>query len=70
MSQDAKHDYHLVNPSPWPLVGSVSATVLAVGLVVILKGVLGIPKGTPWVFVAGLLGVLATMFFWWSEVIK
>ena len=22
-----KHDYHLVNPSPWPLIGSIAATV-------------------------------------------
>ena len=27
------HDYHLVNPSPWPVVGSVSALVLAIGAV-------------------------------------
>ena len=25
------HDYHLVNPSPWPVVGSVSAFILAIG---------------------------------------
>ena len=25
------HDYHLVDPSPWPVVGSISAFVLAVG---------------------------------------
>src|SRR3977135_3439174 len=24
-----KHDYHLVNPSPWPLVGSIAAVVMA-----------------------------------------
>ena len=28
------HDYHLVDPSPWPIVGSVSAFVLAVGAIV------------------------------------
>ena len=27
------HDYHLVDPSPWPIVGSVAALVLAVGLI-------------------------------------
>jgi cytochrome c oxidase subunit 3 len=27
------HDYHLVNPSPWPFVGSVSAFVMAVGAI-------------------------------------
>ena len=28
-----QHDYHLVDPSPWPIVGSVAALVLAVGLI-------------------------------------
>ena len=27
------HDYHLVDPSPWPIVGSVAALLLAVGLI-------------------------------------
>ena len=26
-----KHDYHLVDPSPWPLIGSISAFVMVVG---------------------------------------
>ena len=71
MAQDAvKHDYHLVNPSPWPLVGSISATVLAVGLIVGLKGLFGIPKGNWMVLVLGFLGVFYTMFGWWSDVTK
>ena len=28
-----QHDYHLVDPSPWPFVGSISAFVLAVGAI-------------------------------------
>ncbi|MGB7078512.1 MAG: cytochrome c oxidase subunit 3, partial [Xanthobacteraceae bacterium] len=27
------HDYHLVNPSPWPAIGATSAFVLAIGLI-------------------------------------
>ena len=27
------HDYHLVNPSPWPAVGGASAFILAIGAV-------------------------------------
>ena len=27
------HDYHLVDPSHWPIVGSVAAFLLAVGLI-------------------------------------
>ena len=29
----ANHPYHLVDPSPWPLVGAISALVLAVGAI-------------------------------------
>ena len=27
------HDYHLVNPSPWPIVGAIGALSLAVGAI-------------------------------------
>jgi cytochrome c oxidase subunit 3 len=65
-----KHDYHLVNPSPWPLVGSISATVMAMGGVAWMKGLFGLEEGTWWLFAAGLAGVLYTMFGWWSDVVK
>ena len=67
---DVKHDYHLVNPSPWPLVGSLFAVVLTMGLVVWFKGLFGLPAGTWWVFAIGMGGVLYTMFAWWMEVVK
>ncbi len=57
------HDYHLVDPSPWPFVGSVSAFVLAVGAIIWMKG------GTPWIFAIGLTGVLYTMLMWWRDVV-
>ena len=66
---EVKHDYHLLPPSPWPLVGSLSATLMMVGLVVWMKGLFGI-ETSPWLFLAGLAGVLYTMFGWWSDVIK
>ncbi len=65
-----KHDYHLVNPSPWPLVGSVAATVLAIGTVIWMKGLFGLDKGTWWVMAAGFAGVIYTMIGWWSDVVK
>ena len=34
---EVKHDYHLVNPSPWPLVGSVAATMMMIGAVMWMK---------------------------------
>ncbi|MFX7098684.1 cytochrome c oxidase subunit 3, partial [Acinetobacter baumannii] len=34
MAAQAKHhDYHLVDPSPWPVVGSISAFIMAVGAI-------------------------------------
>jgi cytochrome c oxidase subunit 3 len=65
------HDYHLVPPSPWPFIGSMSAFVMAVGAVMWMKALplAGLKLG-PVVFFAGLIGVLYTMFGWWSDVIK
>ncbi|MBV9509610.1 MAG: cytochrome c oxidase subunit 3, partial [Caulobacteraceae bacterium] len=65
-----KHDYHLVNPSPWPLVGSIAAFTMALGGVIWMKGLFGLEKHNPWVFYLGLLGVLYTMAGWWSDVVK
>ena len=58
-----KHDYHLVNPSPWPFVGSSSAFILAIGAVLYFHG------SGPWVMLIGLMGVLYTMVSWWRDVI-
>ena len=66
-----KHDYHILPPSPWPLVGSVAATLMAIGLIGWVKGgVLGIEKGNWALFAAGFAGVLYTFFGWWSDVAK
>ena len=66
-----KHDYHILPPSPWPFVGSASATLMAIGLIAWIKGgVFGIEKGQWWLFATGLAGVLYTMFGWWRDVVK
>ncbi|MEM1389758.1 MAG: cytochrome c oxidase subunit 3 [Pseudomonadota bacterium] len=70
MAEDVKHDYHLVNPSPWPLIGSVAIIVLMVGAVIYMKGMFGLEKGNMTVMLAGLGLVLFTMAGWWREVIK
>ena len=65
------HDYHLVDPSPWPLIGSLSAFITAVGAVMWMKGLpLGGLKMGAYVFGAGILGILYTMAAWWSDVVK
>jgi cytochrome c oxidase subunit III len=65
-----KHDYHIINPSPWPLIGSISAVLMAVGLIGGLKGVLWVPKGNFMWLAGGLAGIAYTMFGWWRDVIK
>ncbi|MGY6628984.1 MAG: cytochrome c oxidase subunit 3 [Oceanicaulis sp.] len=74
-----KHDYHLVDPSPWPFVGSLGAFVLAIGFVVITKGLVSdtsswahffLGSGQPWLLVLGFLIVAWTMVGWWGDVIK
>jgi cytochrome c oxidase subunit 3 len=70
MAAGVKHDYHLVDPSPWPLVGSIAATVMALGGVAWMKGLFGIPQHNPVLFFAGLAGVLFTMLGWWADVVK
>ncbi|MFG1428417.1 cytochrome c oxidase subunit 3 [Roseixanthobacter glucoisosaccharinicivorans] len=59
-----QHDYHMVEPSPWPIVGSISAFILTAGAVVWMHGGTAIPMGI------GFLGVLYTMFGWWRDMIR
>ena len=64
------HDYHILPPSPWPLVSATATTVMMVGAVVWMKGLFGLPAGTNWLFFAGVAGVFFSMFGWWSAVIR
>ena len=64
------HDYHLVDPSPWPLIASIAVTIMMVGAVIWMKGLFGLPQGTPWVFLGALVVVLYSMGGWWADVIK
>ena len=61
------HDYHIVEPSPWPVIGSVSAFVTAVGAITWMHNSFAL---APLVFGVGFIGILYTMFGWWSDVIK
>ena len=70
MAEGVKHDYHLVNPSPWPLIGSVAVLALAIGGVTYMKGLFGIAPDQLWVLLPGFLMVIWVMAGWWREVIK
>jgi len=64
-----RHDYHILNPSPWPLVGSIGGLVMAIGFVVWKKG-LFFDAGTWWPMALGAAIVAYTMIGWWRDVIK
>jgi cytochrome c oxidase subunit 3 len=59
-----KHPYHLVDPSPWPIVGTIAAGATMVGAVMFMHG------GWPWLLPIGFIGILATMFFWFRDVVR
>jgi cytochrome c oxidase subunit 3 len=64
MAHETNHDYHILPPSPWPVLGAVSAFFMLLGAVFMMHDY------TSALFFLGLFGVLYTMFGWWSDVIK
>jgi cytochrome c oxidase subunit 3 len=62
-----KHDYHLVDPSPWPFIGAMSAFIMAVGLVFWMHKSFA---GAGLLAIAGFAGVIYTMIGWWRDVIR
>jgi cytochrome c oxidase subunit 3 len=59
------HQYHLVQPSPWPIIGATATFILAVGAIAWMKHLFA---AAPLIFGLGALGVLYTMFGWWRDV--
>jgi cytochrome c oxidase subunit 3 len=86
MAGAVQHDYHLVNPSPWPLVGSLAAMIMMLGAIAwghsgaagiaiggfdpVTNEPAGIVLKGNWMFFIGLAGVLFTMAGWWRDVTK
>src|SRR5258708_32426546 len=61
------HDYHLVDPSPWPIVGAISAFIMAVGAITRMRHMF---PAAPYVFALGTAGVLYTMTGWGRDVAR
>jgi len=72
-----QHDYHIIDPSPWPFIGSFGALVMAIGGVAWMQylndgdfPIFGYNIANPWLFFVGVAIVLYTMFGWWADTIK
>src|SRR5258705_11209556 len=61
------HDYHLVEPSPWPAFGATAAFIMAVGAISWMHHLF---PAAPYVFGAGVIGVLYTLFPLWRDVAR
>ena len=76
MAGAVEHDYHLINPSPWPLVSSMAALVWCFGMVIFFKGLTPADSGAAFFLAKGAWPILAfgilfasyAMFAWWKDV--
>jgi heme/copper-type cytochrome/quinol oxidase subunit 3 len=61
-----KHSFHLVDPSPWPLVGGFSALMLTFGGVLYMHGY----AGGSFLWRLGLSMILFVMYVWWRDIVR
>jgi cytochrome c oxidase subunit III len=72
-SDEAKHDYHLTDPSPWPFVGALGLFVMLLGAVMWLNEdspFLGIPLFVrPFICGGGAMLLAFALAGWWRDAI-
>ena len=61
-----KHGFHLVDPSPWPIIAAFSALMLTFGTVLYMHGYVG----GSFLVQFGFSMILFVMFVWWRDVIR
>jgi len=61
-----RHPYHLVDPSPWPLLVSMSALTMTTGLVMWFHFYIG----GGYIAFTGLITLLLNSLFWWRDVVR
>ena len=73
MAGAKNHDYHILPPDIWPIVGAFSALTMAIGGIMWMHGSHVDPKhanGGGIIFFIGVAAVLTTMLSWWTNVIR
>ena len=66
MAGTKNHDYHILPPDVWPLVGSISALSMTSGGALTMHHM----AAGKYVLLLGVFGVLLTMYSWWTNVVK
>jgi len=61
-----KHSFHLVDPSPWPLIAAFSALMLTIGAAMYMHGY----TGGGFLVTIGFCMILFMMFVWWRDIIR
>ena len=60
------HSFHIVNPSPWPILASLGAFTFASGLVAYMHKIIG-----GWFTInLGVFLIIYVMFTWWRDVVR
>ncbi|MFN2100193.1 cytochrome c oxidase subunit 3 [Altererythrobacter sp. MF3-039] len=66
MAGNVNHDYHILEPDIWPLIGATAAVTFTTGMVLMMHEM----PSWPIVLGLGIMGLIATFFAWFSNVVK
>ena len=66
MSNYQRHTFHLVDPSPWPLVASIGALTITNGAVLYFHSY----ENGGWILILGFILIIYSMIVWWRDVIR
>jgi len=61
-----RHPYHLVDPSPWPILAGLSAFALTTGLVMYMHNYIG----GGYLLTSGFVSLVSVMGIWWRDVVR
>ncbi len=64
VSSGLKQPYHLVDPSPWPLIGALGGGLVVFGIIMAAH------FGDYIVLAVGAAVLVGVMFFWWRDVVR
>jgi cytochrome c oxidase subunit 3 len=66
MAGKTNHDYHILAPDVWPLIGALSGLTFTTGMVMYMHDM-----ANHWLVLGlGIAGLIATFFSWFSNIVK